>query len=143
MNQLQLLVKKLHPDAVLPAAQKPGDAGLDLTAVSVSSTGDTNTYDFGIAVELPPGHFGLIVPRSSNYKKDQLLSNSCGIVDENYRGPLKAMFKNVNSGYVRHEVGERIAQLIVLPYPVVQVKEVEELSETVRGSKAFGSSGSK
>lgn len=143
MNQLQLLVKKLHPDAVLPAAQKSGDAGLDLTAVSVSSTGDTNTYDFGIAVELPPGHFGLIVPRSSNYKKDQLLSNSCGIVDENYRGALKAMFKNVNSGYVRHEVGERIAQLIVLPYPVVQVKEVEELSETVRGSKAFGSSGSK
>lgn len=143
MNQLQLLVKKLHPDAVLPAAQKSGDAGLDLTAVSVSSTGDTNTYDFGIAVELPPGHFGLIVPRSSNYKKDQLLSNSCGIVDENYRGALKAMFKNVNSGYVRHEVGERIAQLIVLPYPVVQVKEVEELSETVRGSKGFGSSGSK
>lgn len=143
MNQLQLLVKKLHPDAVLPAAQKSGDAGLDLTAVSVSSTGDTNTYDFGIAIELPPGHFGLIVPRSSNYKKDQLLSNSCGIVDENYRGALKAMFKNVNSGYVRHEVGERIAQLIVLPYPVVQVKEVEELSETVRGSKGFGSSGSK
>lgn len=127
---------------MLPKQQKVGDVGLDLTAVSVERVNKTTmAYDFGLAVEVPPGHFGLIVPRSSNYRQDQLLSNSCGIIDENYRGSIKAMFTDINSGFDKHQVGSRIAQLIILPYPTVEVEETEELSETVRGTLGFGSSG--
>lgn len=142
MNSLKVNIKKLHKDAVIPKYAKNGDAGLDLTAVSVERiNASTVCYDFGLSLEIPKGYFGMIVPRSSNYKKDQLLSNSCGIVDSEYRGSLKAMFKDINSGFDKHQIGERIAQLIILPYPQIEFKEVEEVSETSRGQSGFGSSG--
>lgn len=142
---MKLKVKKLQPLAQIPKAQKVGDVGLDLTCISkiYDKSSSTYIYGFGISIELEPGYFGLIVPRSSIYKKSQVLTNHCGIIDENYRGELKAIFRDSNPNvfsYDRYEIGDRIAQLIVLPYPNVEIEEVSELSESNRGSQGFGSS---
>lgn len=139
-----LKVKKLHPDAKISDPAKPGDVGLDLTAISKKVCIDTQTviYGFGLVLEIPPGHFGMIVPRSSIYKTNMYLSNHCGIVDENFRGEIKAIFRiDSNAITSDYKVGDRIAQLIVLPYPRIEIEEVEELSVTERGSGGFGSSG--
>lgn len=143
---MKIKAKKLHLNAIIPSKQKEGDVGLDLTCTSKNydKSSSTYIYGFGLSIELEPGYFGLIVPRSSIYKKSQVLTNHCGIIDENYRGELKAIFRDSNPNvfsYDRYEVGDRIAQLIVLPYPNVEIEEVSELSHSNRGEKAFGSSG--
>lgn len=143
---MKIKIKKLHPNAIIPSYAKEGDAGLDLTAISKTHDIDSNTtiYGFGLAVELPPGHFGMIIPRSSIYKKTQVLTNHCGIIDENFRGEIKAIFRDSTSGnfkYNRYNVLERIVQLIILPLPNIEIYEVDELSESNRGSNGFGSSG--
>lgn len=141
---MNLKIKKLHSNAVMPEYSREGDVGLDLTAHSVryDLETDTHIYGFGLAVEIPQGHFGLIFPRSSIFKMDQSLTNAVGVIDENYRGELKAVFRDSRSSHcVRYDVGQRIAQLVILPYPKVEIQEVDELSDTNRGSAGFGSSG--
>lgn len=143
---MKVKIKKLHPNAVIPRRMRPGDAGLDLTCVERYYDEYTHTfqYEFGIAIQLEPGYFGMIVPRSSIYKYNLTLSNSCGILDENYTGELKAFFRcnvdNFKKANV-YNIGDRIAQLIVLPYPLYDIEEVTELSDTNRGVNGFGSSG--
>ena len=143
---MQVKVKKLHPDAVIPKYAKLGDAGLDLTAISKKYDSETNryVYDTGLAFEIPDGHVGLIFPRSSICKKGLSLSNSVGIIDSKYRGSIKFFFAEtyfkplVESSY---NVGDRIGQIIIMPYPQIELVESEVLSETERGDGGFGSSG--
>jgi dUTP pyrophosphatase len=78
---MEVKIKKLHPDAVIPTYAKAGDAGIDLVAVKINITNEYIEYETGLAIEIPEGYFGAILPRSSNSKKDLLLCNSVGIID--------------------------------------------------------------
>lgn len=142
-NTLPVKIKKLHKDAVVPKYAKAGDAALDLTAVSIDHISeDTVRYDIGLAFEIPEGYVGLIYPRSSICKKDLILSNSTGVVDSGYRGTVQAYFKKTKGMLSNcYAVGDRICQIMIVPYPKVELIEVEELSETDRGTGGFGSSG--
>lgn len=140
---MNIKIKKLHPEAVIPSYSKEGDAGLDLTAVSMTSVNEENygylEYDTGISIEIPENHVGLVFPRSSVSNTGLILANAVGVVDSNYRGPIKCRFKAIPNSNV-YNSGDRIAQLIILPIPQITFEEVEELSNTERGSKGFGSS---
>jgi len=139
---IPLRLKKLVPEAVIPAYAKPGDAGLDLTATSVNFDETTRklSVGFGLATEIPAGHVGLLFPRSSVHKTGMILSNCVGVIDSGYRGEIRSIFY-VPAGAKPYAVGDRCAQLIVMPYPQVQVIEADELSDTVRGAGGFGSTG--
>jgi dUTP pyrophosphatase len=137
---MQVKIKKLHPKAVIPKYSKPGDAGMDLTITSIISENSLDiSYGFGIAVEIPEGFVGLVFPRSSIRKTDLLLSNSVGVIDSGYRGEIQATFKK--TGLDKYEIGDRGAQITILPYPPIEFEEVEELSNTERGEGGFGSTG--
>lgn len=155
--EIQVKIKKLHPDAVIPRYAKPGDAGLDLTAVSRTFDEDGNVvYGTGLAFEIPEGYVGLVFPRSSLSKKDIALSNAVGVVDSGYRGEVTAKFKPTNYFNCYEDcgrivecphygsiygIGERIAQMIILPYPQIEFEEVDELSQTERADGGYGSTG--
>lgn len=137
---MKVKIKKLHPKAVIPKYAKEGDAGMDLFITDIKSKNRFDvTYGFGISMEIPEGHVGLIFPRSSIRNQDLVLSNSVGVIDSGYRGEIQATFKR--TGSYRYDVGEKAAQIIILPYPSVAFEEVEELSNTERGSGGFGSTG--
>ena len=145
---MKVKFKKLHKDAVMPFYSKPGDAGMDLTAIEVKKSFDSvrDVYtkvivDSGIAVEIPNGHVGLVFPRSSIQSTGLRLTNSVGVIDSQYRGSIKAYFDILDPTLKYYEIGERFAQLIILPYPQIEFEEFDELSETERGSGGFGSSG--
>lgn len=138
---MNVKIKKLHPDAVVPKYAKPGDAGLDLTAVSINATPHYIEYDTGLAFEIPDGYVGLLFARSSVTNKPLILKNSVGVLDSSYRGSVKFRFHEIHLLDHGYEVGERIGQLIVLPYPEVELVEVQELSPSERGSGGYGSSG--
>lgn len=138
---MKVKVKKLVENAVIPTYAKPGDAGLDLTATSIEIKDDKVTYGCGLAIEIPQGFVGLLFPRSSNSKKDLLLTNSVGVIDSGYRGEITAVFKKIEYVAETYKVGERFAQLVILPYPGIELEEAEELSVTERGSGGYGSTG--
>lgn len=139
---MKVKFRKSHPAAVIPKYARIGDAGLDLTAVSMNETvdGEQITYDTGLCVEIPEGFVGLIFPRSSIFKKDLALTNSVCVIDSGYRGSLKAVF-NVLKGNEFYSVGDRVCQLIIVPYPNIEPEEVSELSDSDRGSSGYGSTG--
>lgn len=139
--------KRLNEEAVMPTRAHKGDAGLDLTCTSVttevSECGQLIlVYHTGIAVEIPEGYFGMVVCRSSISKKSMALCNSLGVIDSNYRGEIMAKFR-VTTDVIPalYKVGERFAQLLILPVPEVEFEEAEELSEAERGEDGFGSTG--
>ena len=160
-------IKKLHPDAVIPQYAKNGDAGMDLTAVSMTSDEFGNIcYGTGLAFEIPEGYVGLVFPRSSIFKSNLNLSNSVGVIDSGYRGEVSFKFNVIHNvspwlkflwqkymkkdpvnvtintlGFNKYKVGDRIGQIIIMPYPQIEFEEVLELSETERGTKGYGSSG--
>lgn len=137
---MKVRFKKLKPNAVIPAKAHSSDAGFDLAATSVEDNGDIVVYGTGIAMEIPDGHVGLVFPRSSVSKKGLTLTNGVGVVDSGYRGEILAKFRKAgNDG--RYEVGDRIAQLIIIPYPAIEFEESEELTSSDRGQGGFGSSG--
>lgn len=142
-NMLKVRYKKLVDNAVEPSYAKDGDAGLDLTVSSISeNTSFHVTYKFGISVEIPNGYVGLLFPRSSVRNFEIILSNCVGVIDSGYRGELQATFKKTNGlDSLSYRVGERGAQLIILPYPRIKMIESDELSSTERGDKGYGSSG--
>jgi dUTP pyrophosphatase len=148
-KDLDLTVKfrKLVPKAVTPKYAQNGDAGMDLTATSFRFTDTFMEYGTGIAVEIPTGHVGLLFPRSSITKAPSgvSLKNSVGVIDSNYRGEILVRFeKPTHETYVQNHipvVGDKVAQLIILPYPTIHFEEVEELSDTNRGQGGFGSTG--
>lgn len=136
-------VKKLVTEAVIPSYSKVGDAGMDLTITrEIENTSFSVSYGFGIAMEIPKGYVGLVFPRSSVRNQDLILSNCVGVIDSGYRGELQATFKKTQGlDSIKYKVGERGAQIIILPYPTIYMTEVPELSDTERGSGGFGSTG--
>lgn len=165
MKTIKVKIKKLREDGVIPTYSKDGDAGMDLVATSKSYDEDGNAvYGTGLAFEIPKGYVGLIFPRSSNAKQQLLLSNSVGVIDSGYRGEVMLKFKSsassfslktlfklifnqdakttlINNYKISYNVGERIGQIIILPYPQIKFEEAEELSETERGKGGYGSTG--
>lgn len=141
---MKIQFKKLHPQAVKPTFSKPGDAGADLTATSIDlSRYGQVVYGTGIAVEIPEGMVGLVFPRSSVRNKDLIMSNSVGVIDSGYRGEIMATFNltNQNESCDIYNIGDRIGQLVIIPVPLTQFTEVQELSETARGDSGHGSTG--
>jgi dUTP pyrophosphatase len=93
-------------------------------------------------MEIPDGMVGLVFPRSSIRNTELMLSNSVGVIDAGYRGELQATFNKLNGlDSIAYNVGDRIAQIIIVPHPIVQIVEVDELSESKRGIGGFGSTG--
>jgi dUTP pyrophosphatase len=143
---MKVNIKKLHPDAVIPTYAKKGDAGMDLVATSIISETHTQiTYGLGIALEIPNGFVGLVFPRSSIRKTRLQLSNSVGVIDSGYRGELQATFNKITTTLENqkndYKVGDRVAQIMIIPHPSIDFQEVEYLSNTQRGEGGFGSTG--
>ena len=140
---MKVKMKKLHPNAVKPKYAKESDAGMDLVATEIiSNTTFQVTYGLGIAIERPDGMVGLVFPRSSIRNTELTLSNSVGVIDAGYRGELQATFNKLNGlDSLAYKVGDRVAQIVIVPHPIVQFVEVDELSESKRGDGGFGSTG--
>lgn len=159
---MKVQFKKLVPEALSPKFGKPGDAGADLTAISIDLSRDGQVvYGTGLAVEIPEGMVGLVFPRSSIRNMDLVLSNAVGVIDSGYRGEIMATFnlldtimktedvdldhvaKHVKQGeyWNIYNIGERICQLVIVPVPLIEYAEVTELSETERGTGGHGSTG--
>ena len=141
---IELPILRLRDDAVVPARAYAGDAGLDLAACERVELppGGRATVHTGLAVAIPDGYAGFVQPRSGLAAKHGItIVNSPGLVDAGYRGELKVLLLNTdeNEPFVV-EPGMRIAQLVVVPVPGVAPVEVEELPESERGVRGFGSS---
>lgn len=142
---MKVKIKKLNKDAVIPTYAKPGDAGLDLTALGIyqpqrneDGTGII-AYSTGLSVEIPDGYVGLLFPRSSVSETSLSLANCVGVIDSGYRGELIVKFRLSVTFPQIYQPGDRVAQLIIMPYPQVEWEVSEELSETERGENGFGS----
>lgn len=140
---MKVRIKKLIDSAVLPSKAYADDAGFDLVAISVEEDRKRNivSYGTGLAFEIPKGHVGLIFPRSSVYKHQISLSNCVGVIDSGYRGEVLLKFRIEQPHISRYTIGDRIGQMIIMPYPEVEFEEAQELSETDRGTGGYGSSG--
>ena len=142
---MKVRIKKLNENAVIPSYAKDGDAGMDLIATEIiNETSNQITYGTGLSLEIPEGFVGLIFPRSSVRKYDLALSNCVGVIDSGYRGELQATFNKINHHKIRvddYKVGDRIAQIMIIPHPDIQFEEADELSDTERGEGGFGSTG--
>ena len=146
-------IKKLHENAVIPSYSKLGDAGMDLTVTEVyKNTTEDVSYGFGIALEIPEGFVGLVFPRSSIRKTGLQLSNSVGVIDSGYRGEIQATFNKIFGSEGMYDetkipttefykVGDRIAQIMIIPHPMIEFNEVDKLSDSERGEGGFGSTG--
>lgn len=132
-------IKKLREDAIVPKYALPGDAGMDVIAVSRRETDKFIEYGTGLSFEIPKGYVLLLFPRSSITNKDLILGNSVGVLDSGYRGELLVRFQKM--GCDIYEVGDRVAQIMIIPYPNVEIEEADDLSETVRGEGGLGSTG--
>ena len=153
---MKVRIKKLNGLAQIPTYAKDGDAGMDLIATSIISDTPTQiTYGLGVALEIPKGFVGLVFPRSSIRKTGLQLSNSVGVIDSGYRGELQATFNKLFGGEVMYDemkvketqpndfykVGDRVAQIMIIPHPEIEFEEADELSDTERGEGGFGSTG--
>ena len=136
-------VKRVSEYAQLPTRGSKDAAGLDLYCpFNVKVPADSQKkIPLGIAVEIPKGHMGLLVPRSSMSKTPLRCANSVGIIDADYRGELSIVYENVSCKDYEIARGDRIAQLIIIPIAIVDVEEVNSLSETERGIGGYGSTG--
>jgi dUTP pyrophosphatase len=140
---MKVKIKKLLSFVKIPEYAKEGDAGMDLRTIGITAQTDTYIeYGTGLAIEIPEGYVGLIFPRSSISKTDLILSNSVGVIDSGYRGEIKCRFKIFSEdNFELYDIGDKIAQLIIIPYPKIEFEEVFELSSTERSEGGFGSSG--
>lgn len=145
MTTVKVNIKKLVSHAVIPEYAKPGDAGLDLVAIDLYKNYDYKfvEYGTGLSVEIPEGYVGLIFPRSSISKTSHTLANSVGVIDSGYRGEIKLRMRYEDEREdMEYGFGDKVGQLVIIPYPKVELVEVEELSNTSRGDGGFGSTGS-
>ena len=140
----ELLVRRLHPDAQMPAGAYDGDAGLDLASVEevVLGPGERRTVATGLAVAIPAGHAGFVQPRSGLASRHGItVVNSPGLIDAGYRGELKVVLLNTDPDEPFHiRPGDRIAQLVVLALPRITVTEAADLPPSERAERGFGSS---
>lgn len=132
--------KKLDEAAIIPVHKTKGAAGLDLSPIEggVLHPGEVRRFRTGLAVALPPGTVGRIVPRGSRFFEGYYID---GTLDDDYRGDVSLQIRNVSNQYLTVVAGERYAQLVVLPFIGCDLREVETLSDTERGTGAFGSTG--
>ena len=139
-----LEIALLHPDAIPPTRVRAGDAGYDLRAterVSIPQEG-RRLVGTGVAIALPEGVAGLVTPRSGLAIDHGLtLLNAPGLIDPNYRGEIKVILHNTGDRRYTVEVGDRIAQLLLVPYWAPELEVVDALDTTERGAAGFGSSG--
>ena len=143
INRLQVKMTKLHPDAVMPSYAKDGDAAMDLYASEVLKDQYANyVYLTGVAMEIPPGFVGLLFPRSSVSKTSLSLANSVGVIDSGYRGEIMLKYRQTGDPNPIYTSGDRVGQIMIIPYPQIELIEVEQLSNTERGAGGFGSTGS-
>ena len=164
---MKVRIKRLNELAKLPKYAHDSDAGMDLYATSIDYEKGNLVYGTGIAVEIPNGYVGLVFPRSSISKTSLFLTNAVGVIDSGYRGEITFKFKSsirlfnrLGGLYARlfnrkikysyrvgnvfedaYKVGDRIGQLIILPYPKIEFEEADELSGTERGVNGYGSTG--
>ena len=168
---MEVKIKKLVPNAVIPAYATDDSAGMDLTVTSWEFDEYGNkVYHTGLAFEIPKGYAGFVFPRSSTAKKNLWLTNSVGIIDADYRGEVTFKFKTsirvASSFWTRikiffkktlkqkdvfnvtniwdnddYQVGEKCGQIVIMPFPKIEFKEVAELSNTERGAGGYGSTG--
>lgn len=137
-----LKIKKLNEAAETPSYACHGDAGLDLKAVTVTVTEDYIEYGTGLAIEIPYGFAAFIFPRSSISNYSLILANSVGLVDAGYKGELKVRFKKIGDKDKIYEIGNKVAQLVLMPIAIANsIEVVDELSATDRGTGGFGHSG--
>jgi len=143
---VEVKFKKLDEKAVMPKKAHSTDAGMDMVAISRTETDQYVSYDTGIAMAIPEGYMGLLFPRSSISKKDLVLANSVGILDSSYRGSISFRFKTLNENSdslvrLAYEKGDRIGQLVIMPFPDIELVEAKELDETERNGGGYGSTG--
>lgn len=142
---MDLNVRLLVPGAILPTRAHDGDAGLDLHAAEPATigAGERAAIGTGIAVEVPPGHAGLVLPRSGLALRHGIaLVNAPGLIDSGYRGEIRVLLLNTDREHAFDiEPGDRIAQLLVVPFAAVAPVEAPALSDSERGAGGFGSSG--
>ena len=153
---MKVKIKKLNENAVIPTYKHVGvDMGMDITAISYEYDVkyDRFIYHTGLAFEIPEGYGMLIFPRSSNTKTDCYLGNSVGILDSSYRGELLVVYKpkdsfdilfpdgdrklnilEMTNEYAPYAVNDKVCQIVILPYPQIEFEEVDELSDTERGT---------
>jgi dUTP pyrophosphatase len=145
-----LKIKKLHKNAIIPKYATDGAVGFDLTAVSkeVKNNGPINyvSYGTGLAFAIPEGYVGLLLPRSSISSNTSLmLSNSCGVIDADYRGEVSFRFKELslfnNKIGEQYQIGDRVGQMLIVPVVKCDFEEVTELDDTKRGIGGYGSTG--
>lgn len=143
---MRLPVRRLRPEAIVPARAYDGDAGMDLHAAEgvTIGPGARATVGTGIAIELPPGHAGLVLPRSGLAARHGIaLVNAPGLIDSGYRGEIRVLLLNTDRAEpFACAAGERIAQLVVVPVAGVEPVEASGLAASERGDGGFGSSGS-
>jgi len=142
---VELPVARLNENAVLPTRAHECDAGLDLYACESAHIGPGERWSVGtgVAVEIPDGHAGLVLPRSGLAKKSGIaLVNSPGLIDSGYRGEIRVLLLNTDpADLFRVAPGDRIAQLVITPIVLAEPVEREALAESARGEGGFGSSG--
>ena len=144
---MEIKIKKLNENAVIPSYAKQGDACCDVTAIDYEYDlkKELHVYHTGLAFEIPEGYCLKIYPRSSNTETICYLPNSVGILDSGYRGELLGKYKSTRDNDKwsprPYEIGDRVAQIQVMPYPTMEFVVVNELSETERGTGGFGHTG--
>ena len=145
MDNVRVPIKILSRDAQIPHMAYNGDAGVDLRSVEriVLKPQEHAMVATGLAIALPEGYAGFVLPRSGLAAKHGIsIVNAPGLIDSNYRGELKVILLNTDPDHsFTIEIGDRIAQLIVMPVPTINFEQVEELTESQRGESGFGSSG--
>lgn len=137
-------IKKLHPEAIIPKYQSKGAAGFDLHSISeiVVFPGETVIVKTGLAFAIPEGYELQVRPRSGmSFKTKIRVANSPGTVDSDYRGDVGIIIDNIGSDEFKVRMHDRIAQGVICPVNQVSFKEVKDLNETERGDQGYGSSG--
>jgi dUTP pyrophosphatase len=142
---MELRFQRLREEAIVPTRAHAGDAGLDLYACESAHIGPGERWSIGtgVAVEIPQGHAGLVLPRSGLAREHGIaLVNSPGLIDSGYRGEIRVLLLNTDPAETfRLAPGDRIAQLLVTPVASAEPVEAKVLAESTRGSGGFGSSG--
>lgn len=146
---MELKFKRLKDSAVLPIRGTEGAAGIDLTCTDITTTFNEVgqlllVYHTDLAIEIPKGYCGLLIPRSSIYKKSLWLTDNVGVIDSDYRGEIMAVMKPTTDSVPSiYKQGERFCQLVIVPIPDITIVEASELGETERGEDGYGSTGNK
>lgn len=142
---MKVTFKRLSPQVPIPKPAHPGDAAVDLTTTEdiLLGPGERTAAPTGLAVAIPPGHAGFVLPRSGHAHRSGVgVVNAPGLIDSGYRGEIRVLLINHGGEAVRFSAGDRVAQLMIVELPIVGWEEADELDDTARGKGGFGSTGS-